>query len=618
MEDEINQDVPFLSVLAPYGKTYWRVILNKWKEENYNTLIVVSSSLFKKNLSKYLQRVLGDKWNIQSENQFRSGLISSFDANEDNDDPPKSDIFGVYDRILYFVPNRIRPTILTITNFRLLELGYKDFDKEVIPQTIFYSVNTQSIPPLETSIVMIDKHEDKFFDNISIYTSPHDQRYSPDSNVLYQDMARKILRMNIQMYPRTLVFLVASSSECASVMKLFQIAQVSKDQLQIINMCNSEHSEKNSSPSTIFITDEIHMHLITQPVDVLVDCGIGLRYTSSSAIGGNHSFRTILPKNELLGRTSILETSTNLQTFGETYLMITQEEFNDDYIFKENPHYLLLLLGKTNIDPIEILDPTPTIHKSLLQLESVGALDSNYQTTDPLGSFCLDVYNILPPLEAIVLWTYLHQEWSKQSRSMWAVAWITSIISLFDIKDPYFMMSNYYSDSNLNSVQQDTKFKTQHYSDIIGKDDVDTYLNVWNKIRKDMETIDNPVDYYWWNKWGEENSLNGNLFRKVYLKAKKIIKFVRKYGFVSDDNKTIDIVKDGNALRKNYSRVYILNRLKRNSSPRNVYYKSYSTQSIYLLSNIYCVNTIRRTTPSEIVSPIIVDQRLLFSVLFRR
>ena len=196
---------------------------------------------------------------------------------------------------------------------------------------------------------------------------------------------------------------------------------------------------------------------------------------------------------------------------------------------------------------------------------------------------------------------------------MWAGAWMTSIVSLFDTNQPYFTLPSLNVNSNLNSIQQDDKFKKLKYDSIIGKDDVATYLNIWKRIHQELRgELDN---YYSWKTWGEKNGLNGDLLRQVFELAKSLVKSVRQWGFVEDDRRTIDVVKDGDALRRVYSQVYLLNRLARLQQVRGVQYKSYATQSIYIPTTIFAINTIQRTTPNQVVCPILSRDRMLMTIL---
>jgi hypothetical protein len=636
--DDETKTSPFIAIIAPQGKAYWKRILSDWiKNKEQPTLIIVENTSVKKSLLFHLKNTYKDKkklFQVVEEDTLQEDILISFQEDNKEEEVP-SKIFGIYDKILYFLPNRERPTILTTSNARLLELAHKDFDSEVVPQTIYYGVNTQSIPALQIELIIFDKHESDFFDNVVFNAS--NEEYILDSGDIYEEMARKILRLHMQFIGRKIVCIVASASEIKQLMNLLRLGEM--DKLKIIDVSHlhkKDINEKNMMKedeedvyTIVYVTDESHMFLVEDSIDIVVDCGIGMRLQASEAMGGNTLVRSKLPKDEILSHASILQTSTNLQTFGEIFVMQTKEELAQPRIFKENVHYFILKIGTINIDPVEILEPTKRIHKALLELESIGAINTDYKTTQELGNFMLSLLNdkstkSLSPFELTVIWIYLHQEWSKKAISMWAVMWMASIVSLFNTSQPYFMLPSLNPSSNLNSIQQDDKFKKMKYNDIIGKDDVATYLNIWKHIHQSLRG--ELEDYYAWKRWGESNGLNGDLFRQAFELAKNLIQKVRKWGFVNDsygnskplaedDNRSIDVVKDGDALRRVYSQVYILNRLVRLQQVRGVQYKSYSTQSIYIPTTLYAINTIQRTTPNQVVCPILSDDRMLITIL---
>jgi hypothetical protein len=608
----MEEETPFVSLVVPYGKMYWLRILQDWRNNRLVFGVVVETRLFKNNMHSFLKQIPSFKEedvHIYTEKEFRNHTLLSF-----QDQKVRSSIFGVYERLLYFLPNRVRPTILTTLNVRILELAFKEFDREVVPDTFLYGTHTASFPAIQLPSSVLSKHEDGFFSDLEWHLS--NKTYTVQSSDTYPDMTRKIFRLHLNQPGRTIVFLIADPQESETVQRLLKMGRMEK--FRILEVCQGEHNYTiREGETVVYISDEEHLHLMNVPVDTLMDCGIGMRIQRIQSIGGNTSVRRFLPKEELLSRASVLQSLAQDNLFGNAFVMISADQMDraNKSPYKENTHALLLRLSKTNIDPVEILTPSLTIRKALLELESIGALTETYQSTD-LGRFLLQVS--LSTFEGAVLWNYLDQEWGKRNRSMWAVLWTTCMITLFDTKEAYYEYPPYQADGILDIIQQQNQHKSR-FDAILGKDDVETFLKLWRVLDQDMQeaTPENPIDYLWFQKWGNDHSLNGPRLYQVYMLTKHIAKQIESIGYVYDGNKEVDVFYDGEALRRVYSKVYLLHRFHRETTDV-LRYTSYSTHSLYTVSTTYAINTIQRTQPDQVVCPILSKNKMLVSVLYRR
>ena len=146
-----------------------------------------------------------------------------------------------------------------------------------------------------------------------------------------------------------------------------------------------------------------------------------------------------------------------------------------------------------------------------------------------------------------------------------------------------------------------------------GSDDLETYLNIWFRIAADLNTFIPSYDDL--KFWSHNYSLNGDQLSRVLDRILVLKEIVQKYGFVCQKD-AIEPKKDISILRKIYSKVYLLKRMK-NLDEEETLYQNIANQQVYTIYYPLSINTTSVTVPPEIVAPLTSDLEIFVVVLYR-
>lgn len=515
------------------------------------------------------------------------------------------DLTDFVSHIFYFIPNRIPYDLNVYMNLKLLEVSRSILNLN-IPKVTLFAVNTASIPKTGAKYTVFNKH-----------TSTRPVSYEVFGKVgdnLYEEMARWILRTHMEAPGKTILVVVPTKGEIDNISNL--LSQVSTAYLREYNIYDTDIAlilETSPFVTKVVLATEETLPLVTVSVDVLLDSYRNV-VSGKTLSGLETTFVIPTPKDVALNRATILRRpqdpedgfDRNRNTVGIDVMMTSLNGFEGANLTPtQSISKYLLMIGLTSLHPLDVWPHDTTVHEKLVELQSYGALNPDYHTTS-LGEFLLDMG--LSPSEGAVLWTYLQEYWHL-GKSCLAVMLLTGMVSLFSESKGYFVYNLPLGSSD--RAFEERKYKREKWDKFAGADDIETFLNVWFHLIADVGTFE--LDYKAIEGWCRENSMNSDKMYAVYEKVGDLKESIKKYGFVCDED-VIEVGNDVKNLRKIYSKVYLLRRMKNIGSG---IYQSIADQQTYTIYRRNSVNTVSITDPPEIVGVITKNKYILMTCLQR-
>lgn len=514
-----------------------------------------------------------------------------------------SDLTDFISHIFYFIPNRIPYELDSYMNLKLIDVSRSHLNLS-IPKVTLFAVNSATIPKIGSTFTVFNKN--------SISRRPVEyELFGKVKDNLYEEIARWILRTHMESPGKTMLVIVPSEIEIDNISNL--ILQIRVQYLKIFNGFETNIEDIEVSPfltRVIVVTNEI-LPLVTIPVDIVIDSYRDL-VSGKTLSGLETTFVITTPKEVALNRATVLHRippysgeGSDSNTAGVDLMMTSLDRFNgENFTPVQDISKYLLLLGKTSLHPLDVWTYDTFIHKNLIQLQTYGALNPDYRITS-LGEFILDTS--LSPGESAVLWNYLQEYWSL-GRSCLPALLLTAMISLYSEIQSYFV----YNLPHGSSGMEERKYKREKWDKFAGADDIETFLKVWFYLISDIGSFE--LGYEDIDIWCRENSMNSNKLYSVYEKTKDLKESLKKYGFECEKD-IIEVREDIINLRKIYSKVYLLRKMKNIGSG---VFQSTSDQQTYTLYRRNSVNTISITEPPEIVGVITKDNKYILVTALSR
>jgi len=606
----LENTTPFVGVLTSYGKPYLFGLIRNAVENGKSPYVIVESNdaavsyahtfrmmypsvkttVVREEELKKLSDIKSNVFFI-AQSTLLSILLTYFTP------PSTKDIIDFTEHLFYLAPNRIPFDIQIYVNLRILEFAH--FRGMVIPNVTLYGVNSQNFPPLKSKITIFDKHSEAI---------PINYQFSGKeltSGVLYEEMAKWVLRLHMETSGKTVVVVVPTRAEIQTFIGIIQPIETPRLYLHNIYDYGEWTIPKDRMNFTnIYVATDETLNLVMVPVDVVVDSGRAIVHGKALS-GESTTYAVNVGKDVSLGRSTILQNKISGSEAG-TFMIMSDRILDTENVIPQSISRYLLMLGQTELTPLDVFPNHPLVHTELITLQSYGALNPDYRTT-ALGKFLLDVP--LSPGEGTVLWTYMQSAWVLGESCLPAMI-VTSMISAFSLKDPYYVYPPFEEDIVFKERMHRKKFWTK----FAGVDDIDTFLNIWFAIFADMETFDPTYDDL--REWGRRNSIDGDRLLVVLTKVRRLQNIVQKYGFVCEKD-AITPTKNAPILRKIYSKVYLLKRMEL-IDEGSLIYQSLSDQRTYTVYHHTSVNTVSVTEPPQIVAPLTDDTYVLVVVLFRQ
>lgn len=613
----MENTTPFVCVLASYGRSDLFGLVRNAVEERKRPYVILESmgsavafdQTFRRMYPDIKTKVVGDssKPNITSKSvAFTSQKILA-EILQSHFSPFRSIDFTKH--IFYVIPNRVPYDLTTYLNLRMIEESYfmsynmqntKSEDHNV-PYVTMYAVNTKTIPKLESRFVIFDKHTDLV---------PIDMRITGKDYLsynLYEEMAKLTLDIHTDSPGKTIVAIVPSKAEAETFKGYFDLIITSK--LFVRNVWNGGEwtiPEDRRDFTNVYVASDEVLNLVMVSVDIVIDSFKSI-VTGKSLSGETMTFSKDSTRDVSMNRCTILQNKLDLSTSGSCHIMTTKSIYNNT---SETPQSLinpLLRIGQTILTPLDIFPDTSTVRNDVTYLQSIGALDPDNRTTE-LGNFVLGAP--LSPMEAVVLWTYLQEHWTRGKLCIPALL-STAMISLFSEDDSYYVYPPFKKDIIINQQNH----RTNAWTKISGIDDLQTFLELWKAAFSDLGTFD--PSYEDMIKWGRDNSLNGDKLYNVLLKTRELEKYIGDCGFVCNHVQSLNPSEDSKLLRRVYSKVYLINRMK-SAGKDGLMYRCIADQQLYDIYSPTSINTIQVTDPPEIVAPITTDNFIYVAILFRQ
>jgi len=232
------------------------------------------------------------------------------------------------------------------------------------------------------------------------------------------------------------------------------------------------------------------------------------------------------------------------------YRMMTKSKYDNlpknlkDEIFRIPTHYTMLEIMEHGLDPFTILDifPTSQLEYTYNLMIRLGIIDFNNSISE-MGKFVQDI-----PLgirQASILWRYYNLLKSDEdNRDIFGVILALAMIDDYS-SDSYYLYPR-------RIEEEETKYqynvrrldhRDEYFMPLAGKDDVETYLNIWNQLIKDISFSATDEAF---RRWCKNNSFNFELLRNVKTLAQNIMEILTlKSGIeISTDNFIVEEILD--------------------------------------------------------------------------
>jgi len=611
----MERATPFVGVIAPYGAPYFLGLTHKSVRDKKRPFVLVESENAAASFAhtfrlKYPEiKVAIDPSSTPdaqiffvSHSFFLDYLLEKFKKRI----PEQIDFTK---HIYYMLPNNIPYHMTAYVIMRVLEEVF--FQGTKIPSVTLLGVNSQNFPTIKSKFTILNKHSEEVAVNHQLFG----KNLAVDT--LYDEMAKFILRIHMETPGRNILAILPTKNELETLIGLLQKVEVAN--FYIHNVYDGGEWKldpmRRNFTTLYAATNEVEA-LVMIPIDIVVD-SFRIVQPGKTMSGEKTSVATTATKDISLGRCSILQNRNlhgmRLRPFSEKagacYIMTNKANFEMKKVVTQSITQYLLKLGRTEIPQIDIFPDHPLIYSELIALQTYGALNPDYRTT-AIGEFLIDVP--LSSGEGVVLWHYLQEYWVRGSSCL-PVLITTSMISLFSEEKPYYIYPPVKGDEVSDYFYEQEKHRRDKWSIFSGSDDLETYLNIWFRIAADLNTFIPSYDDL--KFWSHNYSLNGDQLSRVLDRILVLKEIVQKYGFVCQKD-AIEPKKDISILRKIYSKVYLLKRMK-NVDEEETLYQNIANQQVYTIYYPLSINTTSLTVPPEIVAPLTSDLEIFVVVLYR-
>jgi hypothetical protein len=655
----MENTIPMVGLLTPFGTRYVMELLLKDVESGKQSFVIVQTPLASVAYANTLREIKSDlrldvispqsqTWDTESEiviattDFFLDFMLESLSQRRSKY-PARIELGDV----LYV---EIFQTILcelkTYVSLRLLEIVWEQGGQ--IPNTLIHFHNMAVWPPLKSTLTIYNTYDESHPTSWSLTNS------TPPPTDLYQDMARKILRLHMDAPGSTIVAITSGLVEAQSVWRLIKDITVFRFHLQLVSESGVTKllitQEKNVTK--VYIVPEELEDLILIPVDVVLDSyrmkcqrrtEAGINMVSTRLSNRNTSLarcslvasadNNAHAKNQLGARSgdeldarnggngsinggsgSISERSGSISggsgsingrsgvvsgdnfQAGSCYIFSSLEDFRLPPYRFQTPllaiSTFLLQLGKTMVDDEDVFDPA--VDKVNLQVW--GGLDVESRTT-ALGNFMLQVP--LSPGEAAVLWKVMGD---TSPEYLYATVVVTSMITGMDNENPYFVYPPPLEGEGVDYIYRKQKYKREMWTVFAGRDDIETFLNIWRALS--IEVGSQP-EYNDLMTWASKHGLNGPQLYRVGGRIKDVQAILEQQGVIVAPS-LIDSASASEYLRPIYTQVYVLHEFVRAepSWAGGGLYKNTSNQQVYTIDYDQSINTTSLTNPERVIGPI--------------
>lgn len=602
---------PFVGVISPYGAPYFLGLAYKSVRDNETPFVLVESENAAASFAQTFRLKYPDiKVSIDPSSTpeaqiffvshifFLDYLLEKFKKHI----PEKVDFTK---HIYYMLPNNIPYHMTSYVIMRVLEEVF--FQGTKIPSVTLLGVNTQNFPVIKSSFTIFNKHSEEVAINYQLFGK------NLMVDTLYDEMSKLILRIHMETPGRNILAILPTKNEIETLIGILQKVEVAR--FHIHNIYDGGEWKLDpiiNNLTTLYVATNEVESLVMVPIDIVID-SFRIVQPGKTMSGEETSVATTSTKDISLGRCSILQNKIRSRSFsdkaGSCYIMTDKINFELEKVIAQSITQYLLQLGRTEIPQIDIFPDHPLVHSELISLQSYGALNPDYRTT-AIGEFLIDVP--LSAGEGVVLWHYLQEYWVREASCL-PVLITTSMISLFSEENPYYLYPPIKGDEVSDYYYEQEKHRRDKWSIFSGSDDLETYLNIWFRMAADLNTFVPSYDDL--KFWSHSYSLNGDQLSRVLDRIISLKEIVQKYGFVCEKD-SIEPKKDISILRKLYSKVYLLKRMK-SLDKEETLYQNIANQQVYTIYYPLSINTTSVTVPPEIVAPLTSDLEVFVVVLYR-
>jgi hypothetical protein len=633
----MENTIPMVGLLTPFGTRDVIELIQKDIEAGKQSFIIVQTSLASVAYANTLRDLHPD---------LRVDVIAPL---QQSWDPTSQVVVATIDFLLDFMlealsqrrpkyPDRIElgevlyveifQTILcelkTYVSLRLLEIVWEQGGQ--IPNVLIHFHNMAVWPPLKSTITIYNTYQELPPVSWSLMGS------TPSPTDLYPDLARKILRLHMDAPGSAIVVVTSGLAEAQSVWGIINDITAFRFHLQLVSESGitKPFSPQQSNITKVYIVPEELEDLILILVDVVVD-SYRLKCQRRTEAGINIPFTRISNRDTSLARCSLVFSQNNYSRqstderssfkdtssgrgekrspstsedgslkasqAGSCYIFSSLEDFElSPYRFQTpllsiSPY--LLQLGKTMVNDEDVFDSG--VDKMHLQVW--GGLDIESRTT-ALGNFMLQVP--LSPGEAAVLWKVMGD---TSPEYLYATIVATSMVTGMDAKHPYFVYPSPKQGEGIEYVYRKQKYRREMWTPFAGRDDIETFLNIWRALSIELGSDPEYNDLV---DWGDKHGLNGSQLYRVAGRIREIEVILKQQGVDIPSPTFIDSNSASEYLRPFYTQVYVLHEFIR-AEPAGAgggLYENTSNQQIYTIDYDQSINTTSLTNPQRLIGPI--------------
>ena len=519
---------------------------------NMNIFVVVSNSIAADSLNEYKNTnkvVYITSYDMK--NLLYTGISNELLQNIDlifidETDKSSADNFIIMSLWRYYVENRGYQAKLLLTSNNLYEDLFPNDPTYIIPDNSYNPVQIRYISngngnnndnngngnksetsyDLENGVSYLDK--DLVSKTINIVYDLHNSSLEGDILIFTLD------EFQVKSIATKLTEIIPDA-------KVYQIhPNISEEEINKLYSCDTSDSYNIRK---IYVSTDLTETTITlNNISTVIDMMLELRVETTPTGGIRHLVKHISKDraDRRANRTNQRANRTNKRGRKRInnqnnicYRIISESSYNMlpdttiEEIFRIPTHLVMLEILDNGLDPMKILDmySKKDLKRDYNLMLKFGVINVVGKITK-LGKFCLQLPFGLR--QSVALWRY-----NKLNKPLFPAIVLLSMID--NVENSYYSIPIRKSDESIPEFDSIRKeFNKTYLSRFTGKDDIETYSNIWSSMLDDLEGFNSSSNDL--RKWCNNNGLDFNQINLVKMLIESVIDKMDNYLMNDNDN----------------------------------------------------------------------------------